>query len=843
MTLRLRPYQQVAVGKFVERIHKVERGGLIVMPTGCLAGDAVIQTNRGGNGRKYTLETLVRKFSGQKFVGAAVWNPGIPTMVSRAEGEVVKSGQLSGAWYSGMKVTYKLTTITGRSIRGTLEHPFLTDCGWAKLGDLQPGSRVQVVGHQKMNGRKPKNHYRYKQGMEAHPYAVRFTARRIGRRDESLSRVAYHRLVAEASINKLGVDQYIRMIRRGDVVGLQFLDPETYHVHHKDENHLNNSPGNLEVLEASEHLRMHSRKYQNNVLYKIAYEEVVSVDAYGEEPTYDLSVHDDPHNFAANGFIVHNSGKSACLAAIAQWWLEHGKGGVGIISHRVELMRQNAEEFEALTGITCYREQGSEHRIREGDWDRVRLGGVVSFTVQTLQNRRMQRVSRDAIGLLLVDECHRIRDAGQYCKVAEYFGCKWVGLTATPDRTDGQPLVGPMFDECWYGGEVGPDGKPTQQVDQFIEDGWLVPLKVRHVHVSSLQWQWLRKRSGKDFTAEQVQKVWQDKQAIYQFVQPILQEVGQRKTLYFCPGVPQAHDVAAVVNGLAYPRKIAEYVASYQIDGDNNRSEYPKDRRRQILRRFARPEDDLRHVANMGVFTEGTNVPIIGAIGWLRFTKSRLLLAQGAGRAFRTWPGTLDGLEDATPQQRREAIARSPKPFALFFDPAKVTGRLTLCHAIDLFSPGSTPELRRRCAEIVAKKSKSNESFDPREVLAEAKELESPFFKGLKAALLEICPQVDYRLVEVDPFTGRKGAGHAPVGTTRSGVIDAASEKQKRLIRCLAASPFSDEWYDKLGRKSAGAVIDKLLQEPCRAWILKKIPGKNPRNNKEGLAMLRQKGK
>lgn len=537
------------------------------------------------------------------------------------------------------------------------------------------------------------------------------------------------------------------------------------------------------------------------------------------------------------GLIVlpTGTGKSAVMAAVAQWWLENRKGGVGIISHRVELMRQNAAEFEALTGITCYREQGSEHKVRDQDWDRIRLGGVVSFTVQTLQNRRLLKVSRDALGILLVDECHRFRSAGQYMTVAEYFGCKIVGLTATPDRTDEQPLVGPIFDECWY------DGK----IDEFVEQGWLVPPLVQHVHVASLQWQWLKKRSGKDFTDRQVAAIWQDKQAIYEFVTPILKEVGEKKTLYFCPGVPQAHDVAAIINGLAHPRRAAEYVASYQIDHDGNRSEYPKATRRRILRDFGRIGSDLQHVANMGVFTEGTNVPTISAIGWLRVTKSRLLMSQGLGRGFRTWPGTLDGLEQATAAERRAAIAASPKPHALIFDPSQVTGRLKLIHAVDLFTKQEqSPEVAKRITELLKRKQKNGEAVDPRELVKEAEELESPFFRGLRAALLEIDPQVNYKLVKVDPFYGgpQSGGGFKDRQILAGGKAGGdASAKQKKLISALAPTPYAPEWYSALGRKQAGAVIDKLLGDPCRDWILRKLPGRHPKTNKEGLAMLRER--
>lgn len=534
------------------------------------------------------------------------------------------------------------------------------------------------------------------------------------------------------------------------------------------------------------------------------------------------------------GLIVlpTGTGKSAVMAAIAQWWLANRKGGVGIASHRVELMRQNAREYEELTGDQCHREQGADYRATLAEWERIRNGGVISFTVQTLQNRRMSKISRDGLGLILVDEVHRVRHQGQYIRTQEYFGCKWVGLTATPDRTDRQSLIGPMFDECWYNGRL----------DEFVEQGWLVPPRVQHVHVASLQWQWLKGRSGKDFTNEQVSKVWSDFKSIHEFVAPILKEVGQRKTLYFCPGVPQAKGVADVINSVAHPRRIADYVASYHIDEANNRTDFPKQRRRDILRRFGEAKGELQHVANMGIFTEGTNVPIISAIGWLRITKSRLLLAQGVGRAFRTWPGVLDGLERATAEQRRAAIAASPKPFALIFDPAKVSGKLKLVHVIDLFAQGSTDAVRRRVQEIIKRKAERGEPVDPREVLSEAKELESPFFQGLKAALLEIAPTVEYKLVQIDPYSGRQ-VGPSPKGRPAERIIGDASQKQKKLIAALSATEFSEEFYTSLSRKQAGAIITKMMEKPCRPWILRKLgtAAKQGMTNSQGLALLKRK--
>lgn len=542
------------------------------------------------------------------------------------------------------------------------------------------------------------------------------------------------------------------------------------------------------------------------------------------------------------GLIVlgTGTGKSIVMAEIAKWWKENGKGGVGIISHRKELVRQNADEYDAIVGVpgACIKEQGADHRATLDDWEKVRHGGVISFTVQTLQNRRIQKVSRDAIGLLCVDETHRVKKEGQYIKVREYFNCKWVGLTATPDRSDGQKLVGPMFDECWYGAEKG------QQLYDFIREGWLTPPVVRHVHVASLQWKWLKGRSGKDFTNEQVSKVWQDYESIQKFVAPIIQEVGDRKTLYFCPNVSEAKAVADVINASLSPRRAAEYVASYQIDAEGNRSDFPKHLRRGIIERIGKVGGELQHLANVSVFSEGTNIPILSAIGWLRFTRSRPFAAQGIGRILRAWPGVLDGLERATAAARRSAIANSPKPNAIVFDPTKRAGiKLPLVHVIDVLLPDLNEEIRERAMTLIARKQ-DGEEYDPRELVEEATRLESPLLKGIRAALLEIKPDIQYKLVDVDPYSSSQAVAWSEKPKEPEKVIGDSSEKQKKIIRMLAPKEYSPDFYEGLSRRQAGIIIDKMMNEPAVDWIVRKLKGlgvtEKPTSNKHGLDLLRK---
>jgi hypothetical protein len=303
--------------------------------------------------------------------------------------------------------------------------------------------------------------------------------------------------------------------------------------------------------------------------------------------------------------------------------------------------------------------------------------------------------------------------------------------------------------------------------------------------------------------------------------------------------------VADVINSTSHPRRIADYVASYKIDEDGNRSEYPKILRKRLIARINRLEDELQHLANMGVFVEGTNIPIISAIGWLRFTKSRLLLTQGVGRALRTWPGILNGLERAAASMRRSVIAASPKPFAIIFDPTKRAGtKLSLAHMIDVLQPGLSPEVRSRAIGLIDHKGKNSGEYDPREIIEEAKHLESPFFKGLRAALMEISPDIQYRLHDIDPFSGNPQASWEMAPKEQTKLLGDSSDKQKKLIKMLAPVEYSEEFYQSLSRKQAGSIIDKLFKNPPVEWILRKLRNmmidKIPATNKEGLELLKQ---
>jgi hypothetical protein len=294
---------------------------------GCLAADTIININRGGVGGEYvgygkgsrkTIEHIVGQACGHPIIRftrmgrevvqrARRWDSAIPTFVARADGDVSRLGMMHDAWASGVRLTYEVKTESGRSIRATLEHPFMVDGGsWAALSELRAGQRLRVNSGRSARQRQSKNQYRMV-ATKFHPFQIS--------NGDGRSKVAAHRAVVDASLNGLSLSEFLSVVN-GDPVAaasLTYLSIDK-HVHHVDENTLNNDLSNLRVMTAAEHLAHHANNGGlNHVLWQIGSETIESIREHSEEPTYDISMADEPHNFLANGFVVHNSGKTTEL--------------------------------------------------------------------------------------------------------------------------------------------------------------------------------------------------------------------------------------------------------------------------------------------------------------------------------------------------------------------------------------------------------------------------------------------------------------------------------------------------------------------------------------------------
>lgn len=315
--------------KFKEMGGRYISGILLCGGPGCLSGDTVVGINRGGASRNITLKELVYKFNGGTSdggYGARAWDLSIPTMIrsmDKSDGDAIRLVQLESAVASGVKKTYILHTIGGRTIRGTEDHPIFGPDFRARgkgLGSLRPGDKIYVDGGQSDRGRTIKPRYKMVYGVHGHPFA--------NHKDRGKDEFPLHRLIVEAQLNDLDLEDYIRRLHENDVGGLEFLDPKLIHVHHIDGDSDNNDPSNLVAIEALEHHRMEALAYKwRNVNYLAAIDEVEFVVPSGledGEETYDLTVSMN-ENFIANGIVVHNTGKSFLARALS------GSGGLAFV--------------------------------------------------------------------------------------------------------------------------------------------------------------------------------------------------------------------------------------------------------------------------------------------------------------------------------------------------------------------------------------------------------------------------------------------------------------------------------------------------------------------------------
>lgn len=282
----------------------------LVGPPGCMSGETIVEVNRAGKSYKTRLDDLVHSFNGG-FTRGHAWSPEIPTTIrARMDDGTIGLAPLVAAVSSGEKTVYRVTTSSGRSVKATAKHPFLTATGWKPLRKLAVGQHVYLDAGVKASGeRKKKTSYLQVQGLKHHPYARK--------RTQNIFCVCKHRLVVEAFSNSVTLDVYIERLRTGrDLQGFQFLDPSKI-VHHKDENPKNNKLDNLEVLDShSEHARKHclAGKWRN-VVARVDLETITAIEKIGIEETYDLTVA-GAQNFLANGFVVHNTGKTLFLESL-----------------------------------------------------------------------------------------------------------------------------------------------------------------------------------------------------------------------------------------------------------------------------------------------------------------------------------------------------------------------------------------------------------------------------------------------------------------------------------------------------------------------------------------------
>ena len=274
------------------------------------------------------------------------------------------------------------------------------------------------------------------------------------------------------------------------------------------------------------------------------------------------------------------------------------------IAHRGELIKQAAKRIEQFTGIYPQIEQAQN---RAGTYD----NSTVVASIQTLSREsRISRFDPNEFSLIVIDEVHHATSA-TYRAVIEYFsGAKIVGLTATPDRLDGQAL-GQIMGSVAY----------RYDLMDAIDDGWLAPIKMRTVQVDGVDFSKVKTVAG-DFNQGDLDAVMSREESLHGVAKPTVELAGDRPTIVFTTSIDNAHRLAEVID------RYAGREAAVAID-----SKLPPEQRAENMRLYESGERQF--LVNVGIATEGYDHPPTACIALARPTKSRAMYVQMLGRGTR----------------------------------------------------------------------------------------------------------------------------------------------------------------------------------------------------------------
>lgn len=323
------------------------------------------------------------------------------------------------------------------------------------------------------------------------------------------------------------------------------------------------------------------------------------------------------------------------------------EGGVLFLVHRIEIIRQAKEKFEALfPNAWVGLEQGENHATGYEDFVFASVDSL-----GRLMSERIFKYGQRKFGLIISDEAHHLDATGVWDNVLTYFGVGsdrrthfrlsdgrvplHVMLTATPS-----PQMEPFVDRC----DTEHGYAAYYDILYGIRNGWLVDIRA-HKAVPDLP------------GGVSLDEVEQDEQVDY--LMRVYEDHAIGQTLVFARSVEQSRLLAESMTG-------AGLCAAASIDAETE-----DDERKRILAAFAAGE--IQTLSNRFVLTEGYDAPGIQTILDNAPTTSRTRYPQKVGRGLRP---ARDAEIDryGTAEERREAIKRSSKPalnYITTFDPAE----------------------------------------------------------------------------------------------------------------------------------------------------------------------------
>jgi superfamily II DNA or RNA helicase/HKD family nuclease/diadenosine tetraphosphate (Ap4A) HIT family hydrolase len=270
------------------------------------------------------------------------------------------------------------------------------------------------------------------------------------------------------------------------------------------------------------------------------------------------------------------------------------------VAHREEILTQALETFRRIRPHDVLGRYTGEEKTSSAN--------VLFASIQTLSRQsHLERFARDEFDYIIVDEFHHA-EARTYRRLIEHFTPKFLlGLTATPERTDGADLLTLCDNNLVYRCDLV-DGIRADLLCPFKYFG--VPDLVDYRNIP-----WRNKRFDEDELTKAVVTQARARNALEQY-----RTRAGKRTLAFCVSMLHADFMAQFFcdNGIA------------AVSVHSGPTSAPRADSLQQLK-----DGSLAVICAVDMFNEGVDVPELDTVMMLRPTESRIVWLQQFGRGLR----------------------------------------------------------------------------------------------------------------------------------------------------------------------------------------------------------------
>ncbi|MEV7479854.1 DEAD/DEAH box helicase [Streptomyces halstedii] len=315
------------------------------------------------------------------------------------------------------------------------------------------------------------------------------------------------------------------------------------------------------------------------------------------------------HNRHRNLLVAATGTGKTVMAALDYRRLRHTLGRdprLLFVAHRKEILEQSLRVYQNVLIDANFGELFFTGEIPD-HWNHV------FASVQSLNARALERFSPDHFDVIVIDEFHH-GTSPTYRKLLDHFApLELLGLTATPERMDGQNIQDEFF-----GGHIAAE----MRLWEALENELLSPFHYFGITDNTDMTAVIWKRGAYDSTALSNLFTGNDARARLA-VQAVMDKVTDpscMRALGFCVSVAHAHFMAdffrrAGVNALALSGETPRHERKAALDG---------------LR-----SGTLQVIFSVDLFNEGLDVPDVDTLLLLRPTSSATVFLQQLGRGLR----------------------------------------------------------------------------------------------------------------------------------------------------------------------------------------------------------------